>query len=97
MEKEKRFIKIIENNRKIKLEPNIWFHDSGDWLFEINNSYIWINYPLAWSIFEKEYNMNYKDVQYFMKDMLLIHLKIDKTTPITIPCDLPKCIDIPQN
>ncbi len=65
-----------------------FYNSKGDWLFDYNqrNGYTWIRWSLIWSVFEKEYDMEYDEIELFMKDMLLTHLKIKETTPtITHP------------
>ncbi len=61
-----------------------WFNSKGEWLihYDEEGGYTDIRYHRIWSVFQKEYDMKYDDIQQFMKDMLFTHLKIKETTPI---------------
>ncbi len=86
--KEERFRELIvdlytgDYSVKISIDgfPNrIEILDSKErWLIYYRDYFgcTFIRHSLIWSIFEKEYDMNYNEVRQFMKDMLLMYLKI---------------------
>jgi len=92
LEKEQKFISIFEEYQICLLSnknPKDWvlyYNKEGKCLIKHNkkNNITWIRYIYIWSIFEKEYNMNYEDIQSFMKDQLLKHFKIMGTTPLKL-------------
>lgn len=61
------------------------YNSEGQWLIDYNqkNGLTWISYWRIWLVFKIEYDMEYNDVEVFMKYMLLTHLKIEKTIPYT--------------
>ena len=73
-------VKITLNGYYRRIE---WFNSDGKWLIDYNQENGWtdISYDRIWSVFEKEHNMKYNDIQQFMSIMLLTHLKIKGTTP----------------
>ena len=91
--KEERFRELIDclytGDYSVEIRVNgqikrIKFYNSkGQWLIDYNeeNGCAWISYNRIWSVFYKEYNMKYHETQSFMKDMLLMYLKIMGTTP----------------
>jgi hypothetical protein len=50
-------------------------------MYNRKNSYLYVDYEHVWSIFEKEYRMNYKDIQTFIIDMFLKHLNCRPEKP----------------
>jgi hypothetical protein len=45
------------------------------WMFiDFKNGILWCNYLLIWSVLETKYNMNYTDIQSYIKDQVLKHL-----------------------
>ena len=86
---EHRFNNIIEAYKMVilsdsKLDIINYYNLQGEWLMEYNKKrgHTWISYWYIWSVFEKKYNMNYNEIEQFMKNMMLIHFKIKETTPI---------------
>lgn len=62
---------------------SIFFFKNNEYCFEILKSeekdfgYFYCSHKHYWSIFEKEYNMNYNEVQDFTNDMFKEHFKIN--------------------
>ncbi len=60
--------------------PNAYhlYNSKGEWLidYEQDIGYAWIQQDRIWLIFENEYNMEFKDIQVFMEDMLCKYIKI---------------------
>ena len=82
--KEERFLQLIDG-LTVKIDqkkyPNSVFLFKGNhFYFEIEKTYIWCSYYKVWSVFEKEYEMEYADVQVFIKDQLEEHFKIKDLT-----------------
>ncbi len=53
------------------------------WLIDYDKKdcVVYISYDRIWSVLNKEYGIEYNETQKFMKNMLLIHFKIDGITP----------------
>ncbi len=91
--KEERFRELINDLYtgdypvKITLDGSfkriVFYNSKNEWLINYNQKtgYTYIRWVYIWSVFEKEYSMKYKDIEVFVKDMLLTHLKINETTP----------------
>ena len=45
------------------------------------NKYLWCSNPHVWSVFVKEYNMRYDDIQFFIKSQVQEHFKCNGITP----------------
>lgn len=43
--------------------------------FEIKKQYLWCSYMNVWSVFEKEFSMNYDQIQALIKDVVEEHFK----------------------
>ena len=57
---------------------------------DLENKYLWCNYKIVWSVFEKEYNMNYEQIKAFIKNLLEIRLNLKEYTPL--PANAPEFI-----
>jgi hypothetical protein len=53
----------------------LYFRDDK-FMFEIENDRVFLNYHLFWKIFEDEFNMNYVQIQDFIKSALGKHFKM---------------------
>ena len=60
-----------------------FYNDEGTILMEYNskNEFLWCNYDLVWSIFEKEYGMNYDQIQALIKGLVEKDGKFRYVTP----------------
>ena len=67
-----------------KYPYGIIFEDSEGYVVMYNrkNSYLYVDYTIIWSVFEKQYCMKYKDIQTFITNMMLKHLNWRPETPI---------------
>ncbi len=74
-------VKLILDGSFKRIE---FYNSKGEWLINYNQKIgcTCIRYSLIWSVFDKEYDMKYEEIQQFIKDMLLTHLKIEGTTPL---------------
>jgi len=72
----------------------IYYNSKKEWLIihDKNSGITDINYQDIWSIFEKEYNMKYKNIQSFIKNELLIPLNLIETMPYLIISDMIDCV-----
>ena len=80
--KEERFVELIEGHH-IETFSNDFinyniFNKKGEWIIEHNKYLNWI--PVCekniWSVFEQEYNMEYNDIQFLIKNMLQKYFNI---------------------
>ena len=83
---ENHFIELWNGTTNIidGLYPNsIFLKKDGVILFEqdLKDGWLICNFELVWSIFEKEYNMNYKEIQSFIKNILETRLNCKGLTP----------------
>ena len=62
-----------------KYPESIFLMKNDRVIFEQDFKYgnLWVNYDLVWSVFEKEYSLNYVDIQSLIKGMVEIHFKIN--------------------
>lgn len=64
--------------------PNTIFGFRGDkyvWEFDFKNNYLWLNYSSVWSVLEREYSLNYSNVQSLVKILVEDHFKCREVTP----------------
>ena len=89
--KEERFAEIIKgidiNKPIIDFEeyPNTLFWFNGDkYMLQYNweTSDIWVRYNHVWEIFREEFNMEYSDIQIFIKGQVEEHFKLKGVTPM---------------
>ena len=52
------------------------------------NGHFYCSYQHYWSVFEREYGLNYTEIQKFTKDMVEKHFKTKVLTPIDMEYDL---------
>lgn len=81
---EARFAEIIEGliTKYGYYSGSISYVKGNDTYFEHNKyKFLWCDYRLVWSVFEKEYNMNYHQIQAFIKVQVEKHLNIKDVTP----------------
>jgi hypothetical protein len=50
-------------------------------MYNRKNAWFYVDYTIIWSVFEKQYNMNYTDIQLFITNMFLKHLNWRPETP----------------
>ena len=64
-------------------KSTFWFA-GDDLIIEWQHIYgqLWISHSDIWSVFEKEYGLNYNDIQSFIKVEVEKHFKIGSVTPI---------------
>lgn len=84
--KEQRFLELFQGlqiRSDIEKYPNFVFYYRGDrCILGIENSILWVSYSKVWSIFEREFDMEYTDIQKFIQDMVEKHFKWKGLTPI---------------
>ena len=84
--KEQRFLDLLTGCEiridKKKYPDSVFFRKGGKIFFEIEKTKFWCSYYLVWAVFEKEYSMDFAEIQVFIKDMMEEHLKMggDKTS-----------------
>ena len=67
-----------------KSHPNSKFFIKGKKCFlELEKSNLWFDYDNIWSVFESQFDMNYNQIQGFIKDMVEEHLNMKGVTPRT--------------
>ena len=85
LSKEERFLQLIDGLTikidKEKYSDSIFFFKGNDYYFEIEKTDIWCSYDQVWSVFKREYGMNYDGIQVFIKDMVERHFKMNGVTP----------------
>ena len=97
---EERFWQLCEGlmikTRKVKYKNSIFLFKNNVFYFEYNSEkkYLWCSYEQIWSVFEKEYKMEYLAIQYFIKSQLQEYLKCNMVSPLF---DLPFFYDIKNN
>jgi len=65
-----------------KERPNSKFFIKDKKCFlELEKSDLWCDYDNIWSVFESQFDMNYKQIQGFIKDMVKEHLNMKGVTP----------------
>lgn len=93
------FRELTKNLTKYKLGNGVfgWKNKKEEWILhqdeqDLKNGVICINYWKVWLVFEKEFNMNRKQIQGFTKERLWLDRKIRvNTTEYSIsitPCGL---------
>jgi hypothetical protein len=77
------FRELTKDLTEYKLDNGgfVWKNRKENWILsqdeqDLKNGVIWIDYFKIWSVFEKEFNMNYKQIQEFTKERLLLDRKI---------------------
>ena len=66
---------------KEKYPDSVFFFKSGECYFEIEKQYLWCSYMDVWSVFEKEFSLNYNQIQALIKDAVEEHFKCKGLTP----------------
>lgn len=87
---EERFWQLC-NGLEIKIDlekyPNTIFFFKGEdlWFeYEAETGYLWCRYLYVWSVFEKEYGMNYSKIKSLIKKQVENHFKCKEVTPIRL-------------
>ena len=70
----------------IKEKGNIIFKDSEGFVVMYNrkNARLHVDYANVWSVLSNEYGMEYTEIQTFITDQMLKHLKWRPETPLLI-------------
>ena len=92
--KEDLFLYLIEDLvikiDKEKYPNSIFLFKNGEVWFEIykrqdeKNGNIWCSNKHYWLVFEREYGLNYTEIQELTKDMVGKHFKLKELTPISL-------------
>ena len=63
---------------KEKYSDSIFFFNNNKCYFEYNQKYryFWCDYDKVWSVFGTKYNMNYQQIQVFIKCLMEEHFKL---------------------
>ena len=64
------FKKHIDHIFLVKDNKILFDHD-------LENGYLWCNYELVWSVFEKEYSLDYDEIQLLIKNMMKRYFKLE--------------------
>ena len=78
---EQRFLELIQG-LEIKLDADypdsIYFFKQDTYFVELDfkNKIIWFRYLGFWSVFEKEYGLDYDEIQQLLKNLLEKHFKL---------------------
>ena len=84
---EQRFLQLCEGLTikidKEKYPNSIFFFKGNDFFFEYNSKSgsLWCSRNRVWSFLEKEYSLNYNEIESLIKDMLEKHFNLRGVTP----------------
>lgn len=83
-----RFYELFFNFDSLKEDqkeyPNVIFafkENKYYWDFNKKTGSLWLSYKFIWSKFENEYNLNYNDIQIFIKYLVEKHFNSKDATP----------------
>jgi hypothetical protein len=68
----------LERRQDWKNYPHsIFWFKNGTYMFEYDGKekYFWCSYPDVWAIFEKQFNMEFEEIQSFLRDMMELFFK----------------------
>ena len=51
------------------------------WEYDFKNNHLWLRYTTAWSVLQKEFGLNYNDIQSLIKSEVEKHFKCKGVTP----------------
>ncbi|MCK9446880.1 hypothetical protein M0Q50_08535 [bacterium] len=100
-EKEKLFLELAHlDELEIKFDfieypKNIYYFYKDTWLFNQDKkfNYFWINYDKIWIVFSSKFDINYKEIGYYMSDILEKHFKLNGYETISSNNPITKRID----
>jgi hypothetical protein len=76
---------------------SVYYKKNGKIFFELyqgsEKTYFYCDHKLVWSIFEKKYNLNYGEIQAFIKNMVEQYLKLSNVTPNQLNFTTMKFVD----
>ena len=79
-EHEKLFLELTKD--LVEESHNYWANYIREWMIDNKESeVVWVSYYRIWQVFEQKTHLNYREIQSFIKDMLLKHFKIEGKTP----------------
>lgn len=73
----------ITETKKIDKYPDFVFYMVGDYIYmehDLKNNDFYIRYTNFWSVFESNFNLNYKVISELLRGLLEEHLKCEYTT-----------------
>jgi hypothetical protein len=85
--KEERFWGLMLETDSLKIDkahPNSTFGFKGDkflWEYDSQNGFLYLSYPIIWSVIEEEYDLGYSEIQAFIKIEVEQHFKCKGVTP----------------
>src|SRR5690606_18388333 len=65
--------------------PNRLFGFRGDqyiWEYDFKNNHLWLRYTTTWSVLQKEFGLNYNDIQSLVKSEVEEYFKCKGVTPV---------------
>lgn len=57
--------------------------DEYVWEYDFKNNYLWLRYSTVWSVLEKEYDLDYSEIQSIVKNEVEEHFKRKGVTPLS--------------
>jgi hypothetical protein len=81
---EQRFIEIIKGlviDKDEEYSNSTFYFKDEKYFFELEKDTLWCSYDNVWSIFYKEYQMDYYSVQAFLRNQVEEHFKMKGVTP----------------
>ena len=82
-----KFIQIPFDKVEVNIKNQIiTYYRNGQWLFQkdLKNESLWCYYYEVWQFFEKEYGMNYKEIQALIKDVVGSAFNCRDATPLAL-------------
>ena len=79
---QKPFDKVLVNIES----KTITYYRNGQWLFQqdLKNRYLRCYYPIVWQFFEREYDMDYEQIQELHSDVVVEALNCKGLTPLSL-------------
>jgi hypothetical protein len=89
-EEMEQWFKSLLNGLEIEIradrQNSVYYKKNGKVFFELyqgsEEKYLWVDFDLVWFVFKIKYNLNYDEVQSFIKSMVEKHLKLSEVTPL---------------
>ncbi len=94
---EQRFLELIDG-MTVKIDKDnypgsTFFFKDDTCYFELGNSRLWVRYAEIWQVFEVEFDMNYDEIQSFIKDQMEQHFIIRGVTPVKVSTRVPFLVE----
>jgi hypothetical protein len=84
------WFKSLLNGLEIRIRNNhpntVYYKKNGKVFFQLYQDlkikHLWVDSDLVWIVFKIKYDLNYNEIQSFIKSMVKKYLKLSKVTPI---------------